>query len=48
MTQGVASAMETWHSLIGALSGKVSWDTVRTQYLTASAKPWFADSYLPL
>jgi pimeloyl-ACP methyl ester carboxylesterase len=45
--QSVASATETWHSLIGALSGKVSWDAARTLYLAASTKPWFADSYLP-
>jgi pimeloyl-ACP methyl ester carboxylesterase len=45
--QSVDSATETWHTLIGALSGKVSWDAARTLYLAASAKPWFADSYLP-
>jgi pimeloyl-ACP methyl ester carboxylesterase len=45
--QSVASATQTWHSLIGALSGKVSWDAAQTLYLAASTKPWFADSYLP-
>jgi hypothetical protein len=45
--QSVDSATETWHSLIGALSGKVSWDAARTLYLAASTKHWFADSYLP-
>ena len=45
--QSVGSATEIWHSLIGALSGNVSWDTVRTLYLTASTKPWFSASYLP-
>jgi uncharacterized protein len=45
--QSVASATETWHALIGALSGKVSWDVARTLYVTASTKPWFADAYLP-
>ena len=45
--QSVNSATETWHALIGALSGRVSWDAARTLYLAASTKPWFADSYLP-
>jgi hypothetical protein len=44
----ISSATETWRSLIGALSGTVSWDTARTMYAAASAKPWFADSYIPL
>jgi pimeloyl-ACP methyl ester carboxylesterase len=45
--QDIASATATWRSLLGALSGKVSWDTARTLYETASAKSWFKDSYLP-
>jgi pimeloyl-ACP methyl ester carboxylesterase len=45
--QSAASATETWHALIGALSGTVSWDAARTLYVAASTKPWFADSYLP-
>jgi uncharacterized protein len=43
----IASAAETWRSLLGALAGKVSWEAVRTLYEAASAKPWFKDSYLP-
>jgi pimeloyl-ACP methyl ester carboxylesterase len=45
--QVIASATETWRSLLGALSGRGSWDTARTLYETASTKPWFKDSYLP-
>jgi uncharacterized protein len=44
--QSVAAATETWRSLIGALSGKVTWDAAQTLYNAASTKPWFADSYL--
>ena len=44
--QSVASATETWRSLIGALSGKVPWDAAKALYVAASTKPWFADSYL--
>jgi uncharacterized protein len=45
--QAIASARDTWRSILDALSGKGSWDTARTLYLTASSKPWFKDSYLP-
>ncbi|HEY2527261.1 MAG TPA: prolyl oligopeptidase family serine peptidase [Xanthobacteraceae bacterium] len=45
--QSVASATQTWHALVGALTGKVSWDTVKAFYEAARTKPWFADSYLP-
>lgn len=43
----IATATETWRALLGALSGRVSWDTARTLYETASTKVWFKDSYLP-
>jgi uncharacterized protein len=43
----IASATEVWRSLIGALTGNVSWDAARTLYIAASTKPWFTDSYLP-
>jgi pimeloyl-ACP methyl ester carboxylesterase len=46
-TQDIAAATETWRSLLGALSGKVSWDTARNLYDIASTKSWFKDSYLP-
>lgn len=45
--QAIASARNTWRSVLSALSGKGSWDTARTLYATASSKPWFKDSYLP-
>jgi uncharacterized protein len=45
--QSIASATQTWRSLIAALSGKAAWDAARTLYETSSAKPWFKDSYLP-
>ena len=44
----IAAATDTWHALIGALSGSSNWDTAREHYSAASAKPWFADSYLPM
>jgi pimeloyl-ACP methyl ester carboxylesterase len=43
----MASATEVWRALIGALTGKVSWDAAQTLYMAASTKPWFTDSYLP-
>jgi uncharacterized protein len=43
----IASATQVWRSLIGALTGNVSWDAARTLYIAASTKPWFTDSYLP-
>jgi pimeloyl-ACP methyl ester carboxylesterase len=43
----ISSAIDTWRSLIGALSGTLSWDAARAMYTAASAKPWFADSYIP-
>jgi pimeloyl-ACP methyl ester carboxylesterase len=43
----ISSAIDTWHSLIGALSGALSWDAARTMYTAASTKSWFADSYIP-
>ncbi len=43
----ISSAIDTWRSLIGALSGTVSWDAARTMYAAASTEPWFADSYIP-
>jgi uncharacterized protein len=46
--EAIASAIDTWRSLIGALSGNVPWDTARAMYAAASSKPWFADSYIPL
>jgi pimeloyl-ACP methyl ester carboxylesterase len=45
--EAIASAIDTWRSLIGALSGNVPWDTARAMYAAASSKPWFADSYIP-
>lgn len=45
--QDLAAATDTWRALLGALAGKVSWDTARALYQTASAKPWFKDAYLP-
>jgi uncharacterized protein len=44
--QSVAAATAAWRALIGALSGKVTWDAARTLYVAASTQPWFADSYL--
>ena len=46
--QSIASATETWRSILDALSGKGSWDAAHTLYSTASSKPWFQDSYLPI
>lgn len=43
----ISSAIDTWHSLFGALSGTLSWDVAQSLYATARAKPWFADSYIP-
>lgn len=45
--QAIASAGDTWRSILDALSGKGSWDAARTLYSAASSKPWFKDSYLP-
>ena len=45
--QDIAAATGTWGALLGALAGKVSWDTARSLYETASTKIWFKDSYLP-
>jgi pimeloyl-ACP methyl ester carboxylesterase len=45
--EAIALAIDTWRSLIGALSGNVTWDTARPMYAAASSKPWFADSYIP-
>jgi pimeloyl-ACP methyl ester carboxylesterase len=44
----VTLATNTWRALIRALSGTGTWDTARELYSTASAKPWFAESYLPI
>jgi len=46
--EAIASATNTWRALIGALSGTETWDSARALYTAASAKPWFADSYLPM
>jgi uncharacterized protein len=46
--EAIASATGTWRAYIRALSGTGTWDTARELYLAASAKPWFADSYLPV
>ena len=43
----IAAATGLWRALIGALSGKKSWDTARELYEAARAKPWFADTYIP-
>jgi pimeloyl-ACP methyl ester carboxylesterase len=44
----IAAAVDTWRALIAALSGAESWDTARELYAAASAKPWFAESYLSM
>ena len=44
--EAIASATGTWRALIGALSGKNSWDTARDKFQAARAKPWFESSYL--
>jgi hypothetical protein len=44
----ISAALATWHTVIDALSGTASWNTVRAAYSAASAKPWFADSYIPV
>jgi pimeloyl-ACP methyl ester carboxylesterase len=46
--EAITLATNTWRALIGALSGATTWDTARELYSAASAKPWFADSYLPM
>jgi pimeloyl-ACP methyl ester carboxylesterase len=43
----ISAALATWRTVIGALSGTTSWNTVRTAYSAASTKPWFAASYIP-
>ena len=44
----ISAALATWHKVIAAVSGKTSWDTVRTAYSAASKKPWLSASYLPV
>jgi pimeloyl-ACP methyl ester carboxylesterase len=44
----ISSAVQTWRTLLGALSSTVPWETARTRYVAASAAPWFADSYIPI
>src|SRR5258708_12942149 len=46
--EAITSATNTWRASIRALAGTGTWDSARQQYLAASAKPWFAESYLPL
>jgi pimeloyl-ACP methyl ester carboxylesterase len=46
--EAIASANGTWRALIGALSGTETWDTARELYAAARAKPWFAESYIPM
>ncbi|HEY2782277.1 MAG TPA: alpha/beta hydrolase [Steroidobacteraceae bacterium] len=43
----VAAAIDTWHTIFGALAGKTSWEDVRAKYTAASSKPWFSDSLIP-
>ena len=46
--EAIILATNTWRALIRALSGAGTWDAARELYSAASAKPWFADSYLPM
>ena len=46
--EAITLATKTWRAFIRALSGTGTWDTARELYSAASAKPWFAESYLPI
>jgi len=46
--EAITLATNTWRASIRALSGTGTWDTARELYSEASAKPWFAESYLPM
>jgi len=46
--EAIASATNTWRALIAALAGTGTWDAARQLYSAASAKPWFAEAYLPM
>ena len=46
--EAITLATNTWRASIRALSGTGTWDSARELYSAASAKPWFAESYLPI
>jgi pimeloyl-ACP methyl ester carboxylesterase len=46
--EAIASATNTWRAVIAALAGTGTWDAARELYSAASAKPWFAEAYLPM
>ena len=46
--EAIALATNTWRASIRALSGTGTWDTAGELYSAARAKPWFAESYLPI